>query len=72
MSSASPTAAAASPKPRPGTGAAGTFAINEAIAVGVLVALSIHGLLRFLDAAVEVPGWGALWELLPGQLWETA
>ncbi|MSR27144.1 MAG: hypothetical protein EXS06_09040 [Planctomycetaceae bacterium] len=56
ISSASPTAAAASPKPPPGGGAAKTFAINEAIAVGVLVALAIHGLLRFLGAAVEVPG----------------
>ena len=64
MSSASPTAAAAS-KPPPGGGAAGTFAINEAIAVGVLVALAIHGLLRFLGLAVEVPGLAALWELLP-------
>lgn len=65
MSSASPTAAAASPKPPPGGGAARTFAINEAIAVGVLVALAIHGLLRFLGLAVEVPGLAALWELLP-------
>jgi heavy metal translocating P-type ATPase len=65
MSSASPTAAAASPKPLPGGGAAGTFAINEAIAVGVLVALAIHGLLRFLGLAVEVPGSATLWELLP-------
>ena len=56
ISSASPTAAVASPKPPPGGGAAKTFAINEAIAVGVLVALAIHGLLRFLGAAVEVPG----------------
>ena len=64
MSSASPTAAAAS-KPPPGGGAAGTFAINEAIAVGVLVALAVHGLLRFLGAPVEVPGLAALWELLP-------
>ena len=59
MSSASPTAAAAS-KPPPGGGAAGTFAINEAIAVGVLVALAVHGLLRFLGAPVEVPGLAAL------------
>ena len=65
MSNASPTAAAAHPKPPPGGGAAGTFAINEAIAVGVLVALAIHGLLRFSSAAVEVPGLAALWALLP-------
>ena len=64
MSSASPTDAAAS-KPPPGGGAAGPFAINEAIAVGVLVALAVHGLLRFLGVPVEVPGLAALWELLP-------
>ncbi|RLS47826.1 MAG: cadmium-translocating P-type ATPase [Planctomycetota bacterium] len=65
MSNASPTAAAAHPKPPPGGGAAGTFALNETIAVGVLVALAIHGLLRFSSAAVEVPGLAALWAMLP-------
>ncbi|MEI8370267.1 MAG: heavy metal translocating P-type ATPase [Planctomycetia bacterium] len=64
MTSASQTPAAASPKLHPGTEPAGSFAIHEAIAVGVLVALVIHGLLVWMGAG-EVRALSALWEMLP-------
>lgn len=64
MTSASQTPAAATPKLHPGTGAAGPFAIHEAIAVGVLVALVIHGILVWIGVG-EVPALSALWEMLP-------
>jgi heavy metal translocating P-type ATPase len=64
MTSAPPIAAA-SPKPALGAGASASFATNEAIAVGVLGALAIHGILRLSGAVGEVPGLAALWELLP-------
>lgn len=64
MTSASQTPAAATLKLHPGTGAAGPFAIHEAIAVGVLVALVIHGLLVGMGAG-GVPALSALWETLP-------
>ena len=64
MTSASQTPAAATPKLHPGSGEAGPFAIHEAIAVGVLVALVIHGILVWIGAG-EVPALSALWEMLP-------
>jgi len=64
LTSASQTPAAATLKLHPGTGAAGPFAIHEAIAVGVLVALVIHGLLVWMGAG-GVPALSALWETLP-------
>jgi heavy metal translocating P-type ATPase len=64
MTSAPPIAVA-SPKPALGAGASASFATNEAIAVGVLGALAIHGILRLSGAVGEVPGLAALWELLP-------
>ncbi len=65
MTSASPNAAVAGAKPPPASAAAGPFPINEAIAIGVLGALAIHGLLRLSGAVGELPSLGALWELLP-------
>ncbi len=60
-----PPIAAVSPKPALGTGERKPFPIHEAIAIGVLGALAIHGILRFSGAVGEVPGLAALRELLP-------
>lgn len=49
----------------PGTGARGPFPTHEAIAIGVVVALVAHGLLRSIGAHGDVPGLAGLWEMLP-------
>ena len=61
----SSTPAATSPPRSPATAPREPFPINEAIAVGVLVALAIDGLLRWFGFGGEMPGVAAFWELLP-------
>ena len=64
MTNASPTPASVPPQAPPGNGARGPLPVHEVIAVGVLVALVIHGLLVWIGAR-EVPALSALWEMLP-------